>query len=206
MFPFNYLEYGLGSLLYSLRARDAKLFTKGPAFTNIPPTITITSPDVGPSESTMGLQYTGYGEDRFPSLEWAAPSPSSPSKEIKQYILVIEDPDAPIPSPPTHGLFYYIPATTTCITAHDIALKDPKKKKGEVNGDFRVGKNLYGSVYLGPKPPLGHGVHRYFYQLVGLTEELSLSARPGKKEVAEAIGGKVAAWGCWVGVFEKKWE
>jgi len=200
----DYLEYGLGSSLFSFRARDEKLFTKGPAFADIQPTIDITSPDVGPSESTMAIIYTGLGEDRFPELEWSAP----PKTKVSEYLLVVEDPDAPIPSPPTHGLYYAIPATTTKITASDITLKSGKGKK-VLNGNFKLGQNIRGTHYGGPKPPLGHGPHRYFYQLIALKEPLDttkLSEMATKKELAEAIVGNVAAWGAWIGIFEKKWK
>ena len=57
----DYLEYGLGSSLSRFRGHDAKLFIKGPAFADIQPTIQITSPDVGPSDSVMAIKYTGLG-------------------------------------------------------------------------------------------------------------------------------------------------
>jgi phosphatidylethanolamine-binding protein (PEBP) family uncharacterized protein len=206
----DYIIYGLAKMLYNLRGRDAKLFTKGPAFADFSePTIDITSPDCGPSNSTMKIEYTQYGADRFPELEWSPP-PATAS-EIKEYLLVSEDPDAPIPSPPTHGLFYAIPPSTTRITASDVALD--KEKSGEggfiLDGGFKAWKNIRGRHYGGPKPPVGHGPHRYFYQLVALKEPLdtkTLSARPTKKELADAIVGKVAGWGVWIGVFEKEWK
>ena len=202
----NYLEYALGWSLYSFRGRDAKLFIKGPAFADFPnPIIEITSPDCGPSNSTMKRDFTQYGQDRFPELAWSPPA--AIEAEIKEYLLVSEDPDAPLPWPPTHGLFYAIPALVTRITADDVTLKD--KKDMVLNGPFKASKSIRGTHYGGPKPPLGHGPHRYFYQLVALKEPLDktkLSAMPTKKELADAIVDKMVGWGNWIGVYEKGWE
>ena len=202
----HYVEYGLGKMLYSFRARDAKLFIKGPAFADFPePTLTITSPDCGPSNSTMKREYTQYGDDRFPELEWAPPP--AIKDQVKEYLLVCEDPDAPLPWPPTHGLYYAIAPSTTRITATDMTLKD--KNKLLLTGPFKASKNVQGKHYGGPMPPRGHGPHRYFYELVALKEPLeakALSAMPSKKELAAAVLGKVVGWGVWVGVYEKEWK
>ena len=41
----KYLEYSLECLVFSLEGHDEKLFTKGPAFESLKPTISITSPN-----------------------------------------------------------------------------------------------------------------------------------------------------------------
>lgn len=200
----RYIEYGIGSLLHSVKGHDDKLFTKTPAFKDLPPTITIESPDVGPSNSHLQHIHSHFGEDRFPELSWSLPSTSP---QVAEYILIIEDPDAPVPFVPCHALFHGIPASTTHLGPDDIKLVEGTKV--DLKGGFKLGKNVKGTVYGGPRPPLGHGPHRYFYQLVGLKEPLdktNLSEKPTKTELAHAIVGKVAAWGQWVGVFETKWK
>lgn len=201
----NSIEYGLGRLLFNVKAHDNKLFTKGPAFASlIEPTFEVNSPDCGPSNSIMKLEYTQLSEDRFPELKWSTPSP-----DVKEYLLVVEDADAPLPFTPTHGLYYSIPAATTTITNSDVRALDLAGKETTLNGGFRLGKNLRGTVYGGPRPVMGHGPHRYYYQLIALKEPVDvekLSAMATKKELAEEIVGKVAGWGVWIGVFERKWE
>jgi phosphatidylethanolamine-binding protein (PEBP) family uncharacterized protein len=197
-----FIEYGLGQLLYTARGRDAKLFHKGPAFANFPePTLTIESPDVGPSCSNLSIIHTQFGEERFPELRWSAASP-----EIKEYILISEDPDAPLPTPITHGLYYAIPATITGVTAKDI---EPASELGFLKGGFKYSKNRRGNVYNGPRPPYGHGPHRYWFTLIGLKEPVDskkLGVWPTKEELELHIQDKVAGWGSWVGVYERKWE
>jgi phosphatidylethanolamine-binding protein (PEBP) family uncharacterized protein len=207
----DYIIYGLAKLLYNQRGRDAKLFTKRPAFADFPePTIDVTSPDCGPSNSTLKVEYTQYGADRFPELEWTPPPAIAAAGKVKEYLLVNEDPDAPIPNPPVHCLFFKIPPTTTRIT-HEDAMLDREKcgakgKKFVLKGGFRASKTILGKHYGGPRPPVGHGPHRYFYEVVALKEPLEgLSEMPTRKEVSDAIVGKVLGWGVWVGVFEKVW-
>ncbi|KAF2805369.1 PEBP-like protein [Mytilinidion resinicola] len=196
------IEHAIGRLLINQKARDSGLLSATPAFASQPsPTFTITSPDCGPSNSHMADLYTGYGADRFPSLTW------QPPPDVAEYVLIVEDPDAPIPWPVTHGLFYAIPGNKTAITHADLSVRDVVGKAKHLAGGFRLGKNIRGSVYGGPKPPLGHGVHRYHYTLVALGEPLdagAMSAVATKKEIAGAMEGKVVGWGVWVGLYERK--
>ena len=151
------IEYGLGRLLFNIKAHDDKLFTKGPAFASCPePTFEVDSPDCGPSNSIMKLEYTQLSEDRFPELKWSAPSPG-----IKEYLLVVEDADPPLPFTPTHGLYYAIPASTTTITNSDVRSIDPAGKEKTLKGGFKLGRNFRVTNYGGPRPVMGHGAHRY---------------------------------------------
>ncbi|KAF2635292.1 PEBP-like protein [Massarina eburnea CBS 473.64] len=200
---YKSIEYAVGRLLINQKGRDKGLFFKSPAFTStLEPTFTVTSPTCGPSNSHMDQEYSGYGKNQFPELSWEKPSP-----DVAEYILVVEDPDAPLPTPITHGIFYAIPGNKTLITHADISVLEAKGKEKHLKGGFRQGKNINGSIYGGPKPPFGHGVHRYFYTLVALKEPLDtnrMSPVATKKEIAEAIQGKVVAWGLWIGLFERK--
>lgn len=48
-----------------------------------------------------------------------------------------------------------------------------------------------------------------FFQVVALNETLPkelLETRPTREKIAEAVQGKVLAWGLWVGAYERKWE
>ncbi|MCJ1408134.1 hypothetical protein MMC19_002207 [Ptychographa xylographoides] len=201
----RYIEYTLSTLLSSVKGNDAKLFTRRPAFKNFPkPSITVDSPECGPSGSHMSAVHSGEGEDRFPHLEWTSNLP-----DVKQYLLICEDADTPLPFAPSHGIFYHIPASKTTITASDIESMGGSAKTNAVKGGFKHGKNVLGTKYGGPMPLMGHGSHRYFYQVIALIEPIDkakLSAVATKAELAQAVVGKVAGWGAWVGVYERKWE
>ncbi|KAJ5754004.1 uncharacterized protein N7511_008157 [Penicillium nucicola] len=198
----SYIEYTLSWLFANAKGRDAKLFSKSPAFSQFPkPTLNLECQEVGSSGSNLDVEHSADGVGRFPTLNWPTASP-----EIKQYLLINEDPDAPLPNPIIHGIYYGIPASVTTISAEDI---EPTTEDGVLKGGFRYGKNRRGNVYIPPRPLLGHGPHRYFFTLVALTEPVDparLSAYPTVDEMAREIDGKVAAWGEWVGVYERKWK
>jgi phosphatidylethanolamine-binding protein (PEBP) family uncharacterized protein len=198
----NYIEYGLSRVFASAKGRDARLFTKGPAFAqHQKATIALSCPEIGPSGSQMPKELSAEGAGHFPTLQWP-----EASAETKQYLLISEDPDAPLPSPIIHGLYYGIPPTATGLSNADLeAAKEPYTLKS----GFKYGKNRRGTVYIPPRPLLGHGPHRYFFTLIALNEPIDtskLSAVPTAEEMAGAIEGKVVGWGEWIGVYERKWD
>jgi len=196
-----FIEGCLGSLLSSAKGRDAKLFTNSAPFSSFPePTFVIESPDCGPSGSQLSPEYSQLGSERFPLLKW---NPGPLAGEIKEYLIIVEDPDAPLPSPIVHGLYYGIDGRVTEFGGEGVVPNgDLKGGKG-----FKVGKNRKGGVYLGPRPVLGHGVHRYMFDVVGLKEGLGgLGECPTKEECVRAVEGKVVGWGRWMGTFERRWE
>ncbi|KAF4624216.1 hypothetical protein G7Y89_g13956 [Cudoniella acicularis] len=197
-------ERTVAYLTRNQKGRDAKLFTKGPAFTSHPsPTLLITSPDCGSSESTFDINHTEDGDGLFPTLTWTLP-PTIDASTIVEYLLVIEDADAPIiPTPALHGAVYRIPASKTGIEQGD--LEKAGKGKGELRGGLRFAKTLAGAVYGAPMPLRGHGPHRYFYQVVALNEELGkMSTLAKRDQLAKECEGKVVGWGEWIGVAERK--
>jgi phosphatidylethanolamine-binding protein (PEBP) family uncharacterized protein len=148
----------------------------------------------------MKLEHSEWGSRRFPELKWASPPP-----EVKQYLLLCEDPDAPFKIPGTHGIYHSIPPSVNSISASDFELIDETAVDKKLKGPLKLGKNRRGTVYTGPRPLLGHGPHRYFYELIALKEpvdEKKLSAVPTKDELSIEITGKVVGWGVWVGVYE----
>ncbi len=200
------IEGALGTLLQSQKGRDAKLFCgpATPAFASISePTITVTSPDCGPSGSTFPIAYSAIGADQFPILQWDI---GSLGTEVKEYVVIVEDPDAPLPSPIVHGLYYAIAGDVKEFGGEAVNHTGPVIDQGR---EFRVGKNRRGTVYSGPRPVLGHRVHRYMFDVIALKEKLgeaALSEVPTKEEVAKAMEGKIVGWGRWIGCFERKWE
>ncbi|CEJ56603.1 hypothetical protein PMG11_02805 [Penicillium brasilianum] len=198
----NYIEYGISRIFASAKGRDARLFTKGPAFTQIPgPTFSLKCTEVGPSGSRMPIDLSAEGLGRFPTLSWSAATP-----DIKEYLLVSEDPDAPLPSPIIHGIYYGIPASKMGVSDVDFEVAEGEYM---LKGGFKYGKNRRGTVYIPPRPLLGHGPHRYFFTLVALSQPVDtskMSPLPTIEEMAKEIEGKVMGWGEWVGSYERKWE
>lgn len=200
----DYVQVGLSYLLSNVRGHDANLFFKLPAFSKFPePTIAVECPEVGPSGSQLSVDHTQFGAGRFPTLKWPPASP-----ETKEYLLIVEDADSPFGSIPTmHGLYYSIPATSTGVS--DADFKPGSNGPYTLSGGFKYGKDRRSNIYIPPRPLMGHGPHRYFFELVALSAPIDgtkLSPLATKEEIAKDIEGKVAGWGFWEGSYEEKWE
>lgn len=210
----DYVEYGFAIIFANFKNRDAKLFKTTPAFSSVPlPNIDLSAPDCGPSGCTVDKIYTVDGDQRFPQLTWNHPN-AVPQESIKEYLVLCEDPDAPLPTPVVHGLFMGIPPSTTRISDADIKVSEKSKiiaGCGTLDNGWRFLPNIRGMHYGGPRPLLGHGPHRYFYTVVALNDKVDIEqmAKNGKisrNSIAQDLVGKIVGWGEWVGVYERKWE
>ncbi|KAI8715525.1 hypothetical protein NCS52_01060400 [Fusarium sp. LHS14.1] len=197
-----YIEVAASWLFKNAKGRDAKAFFTHPAFTSHPePTLSITSPDCGIDSSTLGKEYMHGGERRFPELTWDS------HEGVKEWLLVSEDPDAPLPTPICHGIYLGIPVQKTSVLNSDFKAVDEKSTRLE--GGFYYGASRNGMIYIPPRPLLNHGIHRYWFEIIGLSEPLDeklVTSKPTREQVAEAIKGKVVVWGRWMGQCERRWE
>ena len=148
---FQYIEWSLGTLLSYARGHDAALLTRSPAFAGIPESIEVSS-DIGPSDTHFSIEHTGHGSEGkrnlFPGIEWSAPV--ALKNEIKEYLVMIEDPDAPIPPrimQAVHGILYQIPASRTSITQDDLRVASNNNSSNEVRGGFKYGKLIHPVPY-----------------------------------------------------------
>ncbi|APA08098.1 hypothetical protein SS1G_00241 [Sclerotinia sclerotiorum 1980 UF-70] len=170
-----YLEAFLGRIFYSQRGRDAKLISRSiPAITKLPATLLVTSP-LGPSPSPLSHSHSQLGANEFPPLSWSLNSHTDSELElrdkIKSFLLVVEDPDAPLPSPVIHGIYYNIPASKTEVRKEDFVQSQSDNQDGNgrlLAGGFSYGVNRRKTIWGGPKPVLGHGMHRYFFSGGGI--------------------------------------
>lgn len=205
----DYPEWFLGKLLSGRRGNDHDLFCKAPAFEDFPaPNITVEAPEIGPSGSKLGKEYGAWGPGRIPTIKWSLSS-SLDTAKVKEYLLVFEDPDAPLSHSNPHGIYAEVPASRSKIEQTDLELMRKEGERNIVRGGFSVGKNRRNIVYIAPRPPLGHGPHRYFFEVVALSEPLKLTKNgeaPSISELKTLVDGKVAGWGQWVGTFESTWD
>lgn len=95
------------------------------------------------------------------------------------------------------------PSKTT-LDGRDMDLVGQRPPTGEPA--FRHGRNRPKTVWAGPKPIRGHGLHRYFFQVVGVRDVQwgngATEAEPlTKEELVKLVQGKVVGW---VGTFERR--
>ena len=137
-------------------------------------------------------KYTGDGDDISPPLEW-----SGAPEGTKTFALIVDDPDAPRSSW-THWVLFNIPATCT-------ALPEGVYTERVVLGSAKQGENDFGNFGNGgPAPPRGHGVHRYFFRLYALSDELALEPGVHKAEVMDAMHPLILAEAQLVGTYERR--
>ncbi|KAI0816291.1 PEBP-like protein [Xylaria sp. FL0064] len=200
------IEVTLSWLFANAKGRDAKSFYTRPALASFTEqSITVTSPDCGASGSKLPIEYTHDGGGKFPALQWSAPP--SITDQVKEWLLVSEDPDAPLPTPIIHGIYTGIPASKTSVESDDFTVVD--QEKALMKGGFHYSMSRNGMPYIPPRPLMNHGPHRYFFIVVALKEKLDsglLTAKTTREQIADAIEGNVLGWGMWVGTAERRWE
>ncbi|RJE20604.1 Phosphatidylethanolamine-binding protein [Aspergillus sclerotialis] len=169
--------------------------------------MTLESIECGESGSSLLSHHTCLDEDsegKFPELRWTAP----PTGEVKEYALICEDLDLPIPYLVIHhGFFFNIPPSTTTACHTDIVHQEANVNAHVTNSGWVYIPNLKGTSYIGAAPPLGHGPHRYVFTIIALDSPLNLSShdKVTKEQMKDAMIGKVMGWGQWTGVFERPW-
>ena len=212
------IEYTLGRLLSASKGRDDWLLVNQPVVKGAPNAVEVTC-ELGPSNSQFRLEHTGLGnEEQHDVLPAISSIPDAAiASAVKEYLLIIEDPDSPLPPrimEAVHGLFYAIPASKTSVRHDDLTLVESPSSKipvgaKQARGGFRVGLNGRCTTYGGPRPLCGHGEHRYFFGVVALktaVDAKAMSAVATKSQLLKEIEGQVLGSGVWVGVYEHKWE
>ena len=139
-------------------------------------------------------RYTADGEGASPPLSWSGVPAAAAS-----VALIVEDADAPTPSPLVHAI-------VTGLPSGDGALAEGALPSGDHDGSpgLTVGRNSYLQTnWLPPDPPPGHGVHRYLFQVFALEPGAELGDAPGREALLEAIRDHGLASGCLIGTYER---
>lgn len=138
-------------------------------------------------------RHSAYHDNRSPPLIW------TPVQGAVAYAIVVEDPDAPRERPFLHWLIWNIPGEATSL---------PEGLPGEPSlgliGGAAQGRNDAGSVgWFGPRPPPGHGLHRYHFQIFALAERLSFGPDTSLDVLVNALKGETLADGLLVATYER---
>ena len=138
---------------------------------------------------TIPKPHTCEGPDVSPALSW-----SGAPAETKSFILIVDDPDAPVGTW-NHWLLYDIPATAQSL--------DEGTKLGQIGLD---GVNDFGRRgYGGPCPPRGHGPHRYFFKLFAVdVASLGLPAGARRAGLDRALRNHLLAEAQYMGRYQRK--
>src|SRR3979490_1981212 len=99
----------LGRLLRGVHAGETHLVWNHAATERAPVSITLTT-DAFPAGGIIPLRYAGrgVGDNISPALRW-----SNPPAGTAEWVLIMQDPDAPLPRPFVHLIAYDISAEVT---------------------------------------------------------------------------------------------
>jgi Raf kinase inhibitor-like YbhB/YbcL family protein len=186
------LERVVGRWLRSRRAGDRHLFWHDRRLGNPPDTIRLTSPAFDEDE-VMPQRYAGHGvgENVSPPLAWSVLPYGT-----AELVLVMQDPDVPLPRPVTHLLVIGIPPSQTGFAEGGL-------EAGAAG--VRFGRGAFGRIgYEGPRPVRGHGRHRYVFQIFALSRPLRVDGVPDLRAVTKAMAGSVLARGRLIGTYERR--
>ncbi|MDR3492396.1 MAG: YbhB/YbcL family Raf kinase inhibitor-like protein [Gammaproteobacteria bacterium] len=136
--------------------------------------------------SSIPSIYTCDGDDISPPLSW-----HDEPANTKSFVLIVDDPDAPIGNW-DHWLLYNIPATTH--TLNENLTSTPSGANG--------GKNSWGNTnYGGPCPP--DREHRYFFKLYALDCHLDLTSNATKSKIESAMDGHILGTATLMGKYNR---
>lgn len=182
----------IGRTLRRVRAGERWLLSNAPLIADTPNRIALSSPAFYPG-GHIPLRHAGpgVGDNVSPALTWSGIRPG-----VRELVLAVEDPDAPLPRPATHLIVAGIPPGTSY-------LPEGQFSGGDTSG-LVVGRGGFGDAgYLGPRPVPGHGVHRYAFQLFAVDQPLGLTEGFSLDTLRKALHGRVLAKGVLTGLYER---
>ena len=149
-------------------------------------TLVVTSQDFT-NGNPLPRSATKDGEGIPPIIAW-----SNVPEGTLSFVLICEDPDAPLPEPFAHWLVYDIPPVATML---DEATRNTSRE-GK-NSNLKQG-------FVPAAPPRGHGSHAYHFQVFALDAELPINPGAGRYELMESMRGHVLAWGELIGTYDRE--
>ena len=148
------------------------------------------SPAFSPDGEIPG-RYTCDGPDLSPPLHW-----SDPPKKATDFVLIVDDPDAPVGTW-VHWVLFAVPGTV-----RDLPEGVPRQET--VSGIGSQGLNDFRTVgYGGPCPPRGPA-HRYVFRLYALDTALVWPPRSTKAQVLKAMEGHILGQVELMGRYQRK--
>jgi Raf kinase inhibitor-like YbhB/YbcL family protein len=183
----------IGHWLRWIRAGDHHLACNDPRIRATSAPILLTSPAFDDGAAIPARHAgAGLGENLSPPLEWSGVPPWT-----SELVLVMQDPDAPLPRPVVHLIATGIPGDCQ-------ALGEGLLTPG-VTQNLTFGRGSFGRIgYSGPRPIPGHGPHRYVFQIFALAGRLRVPPRADLCVIKTAMKGFVLAHGTLSGVYDRR--
>ncbi|HEY0435454.1 MAG TPA: YbhB/YbcL family Raf kinase inhibitor-like protein [Phenylobacterium sp.] len=135
---------------------------------------------------------SAYHDNISPPLTWTS------VPEAKAWAIIVEDPDAPQETPFIHWMIWNIPGETASLPEGL-----PNNPELITPMDAVQGRNgMHGHGWFGPRPPVGHGLHHYYFQVFALAERLDMGPETSLPELLNALKGLTLASGEMTATYE----
>ncbi len=170
------------------RAGAEYLAFNQPEFT-VPDTIQITSREFEPTEM-IPSRFSADGLNVSPPISWSNIPPSA-----RSMVLLVEDPDAPLPKPFVHWLAFNIAQHIRSLPEGISPAEHVLLHQGK-NSNLKTG-------WAGMAPPKGDTPHHYHFQMFALDEPLELKDGAGRSALLAAMKGHVIAKGRLIGRYQR---
>jgi Raf kinase inhibitor-like YbhB/YbcL family protein len=157
--------------------------------------VLVTSP-AQEASGRLADRHSAYHDNISPPLNWTA------VPDAQAWAIVVEDPDAPQEEPFIHWMIWNLRGELTALPEGVGAQPRPVSPQDAIQG--RNGKGGYG--WFGPRPPAGHGVHRYYFQVFALNQPIDMGPDTELKELLNALKARTIAQGEMMATYEAPTE
>ncbi|RAK51379.1 YbhB/YbcL family Raf kinase inhibitor-like protein [Phenylobacterium deserti] len=152
----------------------------------------IVTSEVQETDGRLPDRYTGYFDNISPPLHWNS------VPDVRAWAVIVEDPDAPQTHPFVHWMVWNIHGEVTSLPEGLPNQEFLATPQGGIQG--RNGMGGYG--YFGPRPPAGHGVHRYYFQVFALADTIDMGPDTPLPDLVNALKGLTLAKGELMATYE----
>jgi len=137
-------------------------------------------------------RHSAYHDNISPPLSWTA------VPDARSWALIVEDPDAPQDQPFVHWMIWNIPGTARGLPEGLPNAAELVTPQGAVQGR----NSMHGHGYFGPRPPAGHGLHHYYFQVFALDDMIDMGPETPLPELLNALKARTLASGEMVATYE----
>ncbi len=185
----------IGRKLRRLRAGIGCLAVNRPWLAGVADSIRVTSPVFAPGHD-MPVRHTQDGAQLSPPLAWGNLPPGT-----RSLVLLVEDPDIPMPVPAVHALAYQIDPALEGLPEGAL----PIRLRGRAPEGFLMGRNFLSRTgWTAPAPPPGHGPHHYAFQIFALSTVPRFDWPPGRGFLLRETRPYMLARGTLFGTYERR--
>ena len=153
--------------------------------------IVVTSTALQP-DGRLEDRHSAYHDNISPPLNW------TDVPGAVAWAVIVEDPDAPQEEPFIHWMIWNIEGGITALPEGLPNVDFLLTPQGGIQG--RNGQHGFG--WFGPRPPAGHGEHRYYFQVFALDTMIPMDAETKLPELLNALRARTLASGEMMATFE----